>query len=644
MNPNKVEEHGGKMKISTYQELIYKLKYARWIDKEKRREKWDETIERYKNFFLRYIPSDRSDLIKEFLQAIEEKRNMGVMGSMRALWASGPALEKENVCGYNCAYTTIDNIRSFSEILYILMCGTGVSFSVERQYINKLPEIPEDLVFVNDTIKFSDSRKGWAEGFHKYVSSFYKGIVMNYDLSAIRPKGSRLKTFGGRSAGPKPLKELLEYTKNLFLNASSRKLTSIECHDLVCMIAGVVVSKSIRRSACISLSNLSDMRMRHCKDGEFYLIHPHRAYANNSAVYVDKPDTVIFLEEMISLIKSNTGERGIINRTALRNTVPERREKDFDFGLNPCGEIILRPKQFCNLSEVIIRPEDTPEKLMEKVRFATILGILQSCLTDFQFLSSEWKKNCEEERLLGVSLTGLMDHPVLNKVDRKAENMLDIMRKEAVETSARWAEALGINAPKAVTAVKPSGTVSQLVDSSSGLHSRFSEFYIRRVRVSTSDPMFRFLKQKGIPYNPEVGQSEDTMTTAVFDFPHKSPETSVIRNNRNVIEQLDYWKMLKNHWCEHNPSCTIYVKENEWPDVIAWTYRNWDILGGISFLPFNDTVYRLAPYEAISENDYNEKIKSFPDIDFDELDRFETDDNTTGSREFACTGDKCEIV
>ncbi|MCK9475839.1 MAG: ribonucleoside-triphosphate reductase [Candidatus Muirbacterium halophilum] len=631
------------MKINTYQELIYKLKYARWKDNENRRENWDETIDRYKNFLQKFIPKEEENMNKEFLEAIECKRNMGVMGSMRALWASGPALEKENVCGYNCAYTTIDTIRSFSEVLYILMCGTGVGFSVERQYINKLPEIPEDLVFVNDTVKFSDSRKGWAEGFHKYLSSFYKGIVLNYDLSLIREKGSRLKTFGGRSAGPRPLKELLEYTKNLFLNASSRKLTSIECHDLVCMIAGVVVSGGIRRSACISLSNLSDMRMRHCKDGEFYLIHPHRSYSNNSAVYVDKPDTVIFLEEMISLIKSNTGERGIINRTALKNTVPERRNKEYDFGLNPCGEIILRPRQFCNLTEVIIRPDDTPERLLEKVRYATILGVLQSNLTNFQFLSSDWKKNCEEERLLGVSLTGLMDHPVLNKVDKKAVQMLELMKNEAIKTSERWAKSLNINAPKAVTAVKPSGTVSQLVDSASGLHARYSSYYIRRVRVSTSDPMFKFLVSKNIPWNPEVGQSEDTMTTAVFDFIQKSPKTSVIRTEKNVLEQLDYWKMLKNHWCEHNPSCTIYVKEDEWPDVIAWTYKNWDILGGISFLPFSDTVYRLAPYEPISEEEYNKRLADYNNIDFEELDKIESEDNTTGSREFACTGNKCEL-
>jgi len=632
------------MNMTSYQELIYKLKYARWIDDKNRREKWDETIDRYKAFFKDLIPAGKKELLDEFDQAIEEKRNMGVMGSMRALWSAGKALKRENVCGYNCAYTIIDDVKSFAEILYILMCGTGVGFSVERQYINRLPEIPANLTFVNEIIKFEDSRLGWAEGYNRYITNLYKGIVSNYDLSSLRPKGARLKTFGGRSAGPKPLQELLEYTKSLFLNASGRKLTSIECHDLVCMVAGVVVSGGIRRSACISLSNLSDMRMRHCKDGEFYLIHPQRAYANNSAVYTDKPDTIIFLEEMISLIKSNTGERGIINRSALKKTIPDRRDDNHDFGLNPCGEIILRPKQFCNLTEVVVRSNDTISKLSEKVKYATILGILQSKLTNFEFLSKEWQKNCEEERLLGVSLTGLMDHPLLNTCCPNSQKVLDELRQVAVDTSKRWAKELGINEPKAVTAVKPSGTVSQLVNSASGLHSRYSEFYIRRVRIGTSDPMFRFLKEQGIPCNPEVGQTWDNCSVAVFDFYQKSPESSIKRNERTVLQQLEYWKMLKNHWCEHNPSCTIYVKDHEWPDVIAWTYNNWDILGGISFLPFSDTIYRLAPYEPISKEQYEKAVKSSKKIDFDKLDSLETEDKTTGSREFACTGDKCEII
>lgn len=650
--------------MNTYQDFIRIRTYSRWKDKEKRRETWAETVNRYYSFFFNRLPkgvSYNQKLYDEFLEATNAIRSLDVMPSMRALSMAGEALERDNICGYNCAYTPIDSPRTFAEILYILMNGTGVGFSVERQYVNKLPEVPgtllkeligkELVIYHRDNkedwterlpsyIIFEDSKLGWAEGYLKFIEMLYRGYIPRYSLDKIRPKGSRLKTFGGRASGPEPLKELLDFTIQVFKNAQGRRLNSIECYDIVCKIANCVVSGGVRRSATISLSNLTDLRMRHSKDGQFWIDNPQRTLSNNSVAYTEKPDMRAFMEEWLALIESHSGERGIVNREALKKSLPERRGSDFDFGVNPCGEIILRPRQFCNLTEVVVRPTDTLEDLCKKVEYATILGILQSTLTDFQFLSEEWKKNCEEERLLGVSLTGLMDHPVLQS--RPGQWLLS-MKQTAIDTAKVWSEALGIPMPAAITCVKPSGTVSQLVGSSSGLHPRYSKYYIRRVRVTFSDPLAQFLMAKGVSCNPEVGQTWNDVNTVVFDFPVKSPEGSVFRNDRTALEQLEYWKMLKTYWCEHNPSVTIYVKDREWLDVGAWVYRNWDIVGGISFLPYDGGNYLLAPYEEITKEKYEELMKDFPQLDFSELTKFELEDETQGSQEYACVAGACEL-
>jgi ribonucleoside-diphosphate reductase alpha chain len=633
--------------MNFYQQFIYKRTYSRWLEKLKRRETWDETVERYETFFSERIKGLDEKYLKEFKEATGAVRGLNVMPSMRSLWTAGEALEKENISGYNCAYTVVDDIRVFGEILYILMNGTGVGFSTERQYINKLPEVPK-LEESQITIRFNDSKRGWAEGYSMFIDFLYLGKIPSYDLGLIRPKGARLKTFGGRASGPEPLKELLEFTVEVFKKAQGRKLNSVECYDLVCKIANCVVSGGVRRSATINLSNLTDLRMRHAKDGQFWLENPQRQLSNNSVAYTEKPDMRAFMEEWLALIESKSGERGIVNRQSLQLNVPSRRENPWDYGVNPCGEIILRPKQFCNLTEVVIRPSDSLEDLIQKVKHATILGILQSTLTDFGFLSEEWKKNCEEERLLGVSLTGLMDHPVLqeNYDEHYSESpvaWLMIMKQTAIDTAKEWSEALGINMPTAITCVKPSGTVSQLVDTASGLHPRYAPYYIRRVRVTYTDPLAMFLMSKGVPVSPEVGQTWENVNTVVFDFPIKSPEGSVFRNDRTAIEQLEYWKMLKLYWCEHNPSCTIYVKDDEWLEVGSWVYKNWDIIGGLSFLPYDGGSYQLAPYEEITKEQYEQMTKEFPQIDFEELSLFEHEDKTQGSSEYACTGGACEL-
>jgi hypothetical protein len=878
--------------ITPYQDFIRVRTYSRWNEELGRRETWDETVDRYDEFFWKILWDKRisAELKDAYSKAIDAIRSMDVMPSMRCLWTAGPALERENISGYNCAYVAVDNPRVFAEILYILMCGTGVGFSVERQYINKLPEVVNfsDYTSFEPVIVFEDSKLGWAEGFQKCIETLYAGCIPIYDLSKIRPKGSRLKIFGGRASGPEPLKELIDFTIQVFKNAQGRKLNSIECYDIVCKIANCVVSGGVRRSATLSLSNLTDLRMRHAKDGQFWIENPQRALSNNSVAYTEKPDMRAFMEEWMALVESKSGERGIVNREALKNTLPKRRNKDFDFGVNPCfhpdtiietvhgrmriadikepikvysmdtdgslcikqasaawktrenaetlkiticngyeltvtpdhkifikgkgwveakdlklgdkvvmlirnrrgaaysgirltseprsktrmehrlvfegvygaipsgydihhldgdtynndadnlvmmphseharltaytqpnnhqlrdpitgnfisppvvkgktiiplpeelktnlhqyptitkieagevtdvydisvedthnviangivahncGEIVLRPRQFCNLTEVVVRPEDTLEDLCKKVKHATILGCLQSTLTDFKFLSEEWKKNCEEERLLGVSLTGLMDHPVLQKTTMgdsflSPEEWLEVMKQTALDTVKVWSKALGINMPAAITCVKPSGTVSQLVDSSSGLHPRYAPYYIRRVRVTYTDPLAKFLMAKDVPCEPEVGQTWNDVNTVVFEFPVESPKGSICRKDLTALEQLEYWKMLKIYWCEHNPSVTIYVKDHEWLEVGAWVYKNWDIIGGLSFLPYDGGSYQLAPYEEITKEKYEELIKNFPKLDFSELSKYETKDETEGSRELACTAGVCEL-
>ncbi len=625
-----------------YQEFIYKRTYSRYIDDQERRETWDETVSRYEQFFQSRVPNDQR---LEFKSAIEAVKRMEVMPSMRALWTAGEALERENVCGFNCSYLTIDNPRAFAEVAYILMCGAGVGFSVERQYVNQLPKVPESLVQGDKPIVFADSKLGWAEGLNQYVGALYKGYYRPYDLSRIRPKGARLKTFGGRASGPEPLKQLLEFTFQLFNAARGRRLNSLECHDLVCMIANIVVVGGVRRSATISLSNPSDTRMAHAKDGEFWKTNPHRMLANNSIAYTEKPDAATFMDEWLNLMRSNSGERGIFNRESASFIagLSGRRDVGHEFGCNPCSEIILRPYQFCNLSEVVVREGDDLKTLKRKVRQATILGILQSTLTDFNFLNKKWKENTEEERLLGVSLTGLRDHKVLGRQSEQAENFLKAMKQEALLTAEEWSKALDINMPAAITCVKPSGTVSQLVECASGLHPRYSPYYIRRVRVAANDPIATLLEESGLDFEPEVGQTRENCSTKVYSFPIKSPESAVMRDQASAMEQLEYWKMLQVQWCEQKPSCTIYVKPDEWIEVGAWIFKNWDYVSGISFLPHDGGVYQLAPYQEISAQQYEELRAKLPAIDFEKLTVYEKEDHTKGGQELACAGGSCEL-
>ncbi len=547
---------------SQYQEFIYTRTYSRWIEEENRRETWVETLGRYARFFRQRVP-ENDIRQQEFNAAMLAVYRMEVMPSMRALWAAGEALELENVAGYNCAYTIIDTPKSFAEIMYVLMCGTGVGFSTEEKYICQLPVVPNELYDVDEVIVVEDSRQGWAEAFYKFILGLYQGKVFILDTSKVRPKGARLKTFGGRASGAKPLEDLMTFTLRKFLDARGRKLNSLEVYDIVTMTASIVIAGGVRRSATINLSDLEDKLIRHAKEGQFWVDNPQRSLSNNSAVYNKKPTLADFIEEWLFLMQSGTGERGIVNREGLRKHVATlgTRKANEDLGVNPCGEVILRAKQFCNLSEVVIRPEDSLYSLIQKVKHTVILGILQSSLSEFNFLDDEWKKNTEEERLLGISLTGLQDHPILNHVCEQAIDWLTVLRQTARQVSKVWAEDMGINIPVAITSVKPSGTVSQLVSSASGIHPRFSPFYIRRVRIAAHDPLANMLKDYGVPCIPEVGQTWDDYTTLVFEFPIKSPEKSVFKDERSAIEQLEYWKMLKTYWTDHNPSITIYVRE-----------------------------------------------------------------------------------
>lgn len=627
---------------TSYEELIFIRTYSKWLEDQKRREYWEEVVDRYKNFFIERVPSSYVDEFKEISNSIY---NFEIVPSMRALWTAGKALERENIAGYNCAAITVDTIKSFAELLYILLCGTGCGFSIERQFISKLPDIPNELEETDETIQIADSKLGWAEGFHKYLKGLYSGYIYRYDLSKIRPKGARLKTFGGRASGPEALEDLLNFTKDLFLRSKGRKLNSLECHDLCCRIASIVVVGGVRRSACISLSNLSDQRMAKAKIGQFWEENPQRTMANNSVVYTEKPDYISFLEEWLNLIKSKSGERGIFNREGVKKFIEQigRRDPNYDFLPNPCCEILLRPNEFCNLSEVIIRPEDTKKDLCRKVRQATVLGCIQSTLTKFNFLRRSWRKNTEEERLLGVSLSGLRDHPVLNKVTKEAKTWLSEMKENTIYTAKEWSQILEINMPTAITCCKPSGTTSQLMDCASGLHPRFSQYYLRRVRIAATDPLCKMLIDQGQVYYPEIGEDWDNAKTYVFEFPKKSPETSVMNDEVTAIDQLEYWLMLKKYWCEHNSSNTIFIRDNEWIEVGAWVWKNWDYICGLSFLPASDSVYKLAPYEEISEEEYIDRINREPIIDFGQLSYYEEEDNTTGAREFACHGGRCEI-
>lgn len=757
---------------TTYQDFIYKRTYSRYLHDQNRRETFDETVARYYDFFVPRIPEQYRDEWKEATNAIVD---LEVMPSMRALWTAGEALERENLAGFNCSYLAVNRKEVFSEALYILMNGTGLGFSVERQNTNLLPEVPSELVETEEVLVIEDSKEGWAQALRTYLERLYDGEIPHLDYSLIRPKGAILKVFGGRASGPEPLKELMQFVRMTFENAKGRKLSSLECHDIMCYIAKIVVVGGVRRSACISLSNRSDDRMAKAKIGQFWLVAQQRALANNSIAYTEKPNAEEFMADWLNLIRSKCGERGIFNRESAEFVVRRtgRRKVVEHFGTNPClrgdmvlltdkgyerfdslagkvvgivtpegkvvegpvwktgtketvivkfltpgvddivctpdhrfmltdgteceakdlvvgdtgkelklhdgssatiaavisagkadvydfnveghwgivngvithncSEIILRDSEVCNLSEVVVRYDDTLDTLKEKVRKATILGVLQSTLDKYQFVSDEWKKNIEEERLLGVSLTGLRDHPVLGHTSDEARVWLTAMKQEAIDTARIWSERLNINMPAAITCCKPSGTVSQLVNSASGVHPRYARYYIRRVRVSTTDPIFQMLSDKGLHWEPEVGEDRESCRTAVFAFPVESPVTSVMNTDVTAIEQLEYWKMIQKYWCEHKPSVTIFVKDSEWLAAGAWVYENWKWVSGISFLPFDGGIYPLAPYEAIDEKTYNEMRAAMPEIDFEELPKWEKIDATMGSREFACHGGACEL-
>lgn len=635
-------------KTGQFEEFIYTRTYARWIESEQRRENWKETTDRYRNYF-----TERFDLPFEmenkFNIACDRIYNKEIVPSMRCLWTAGPALDVDAMCSYNCTAILIDSIKSWADMLYLLMNGCGVGYSVERQVISKLPKVPEELIESAQVVVFEDSKLGWAEGILEYMSRIYNGEIPEYDLSKIRPKGARLKTFGGKAGGSEDLRLLLDYLKKVFVKARGKQLTSLECHDICCFIANVVVSAGIRRSACISLSNLSDTRMRDCKVGEFWLNNAQRQMCNNSVAYTEKPDMHIFMQEWTSLMNSGSGERGIFNREGALKHFKDIGRKTTDSNgdeyvilANPCSEIFLRPNQACNLSECIVRQSDSLNDLIDKVESATVLGCMQSCLTDTHFLDDSWKENMEEERLLGVSLTGTRDHPILNKATQLSSIWLTILRDHARATAIKCTKVLGINTPSAITCNKPSGSVSALSNTASGIHTRFAPYYIRRVRVATTDSVCKFLIHEGVPNHPEVGQDDKNANTRVFEFPIKAPDDAVF--DTSALEQLEYWKMFKLCWCEHNPSVTIMVEEWEWLEVGAWVYKNWDIVGGLSFLPKSDNVYQLMPFEAISEEVYEQRLSDMPDIDFADLTEFERVDETVGGQTYACSGGNCEII
>ena len=628
-----------------YQEFIHLSRYSRWLPKEGRRETWRETVTRYFDFFQDHLKENcKYKLDSKLREELEEAViHLDVMPSMRCLMTAGEALRRENIAGYNCSYVSVDRPQAFDEILYVLMNGTGVGFSVERQFVNKLPDVAEEFHPSDTTIVVQDSKMGWAKAFKELVAMLYHGQVPKWDLSKVRPAGAPLKTFGGRASGPEPLERLFEFTREVFQNAAGRKLSSIECHDIVCKTAEIVVVGGVRRSALISLSNLSDDRMRVAKSGQWWQDNGQRALANNSAAYTEKPDIGIFMDEWKALYDSKSGERGIFNRESAQKIAEKsgRRNPDYEFGTNPCSEIILRSREFCNLSEVVVRPNDTEESLLKKVKLATILGTFQSTLTNFKYVSKDWKKNCEEERLLGVSLTGIMD----NKWTAGKINGLDVLlqnlRQMSVDTNKEYADALKINQSTAITCVKPSGTVSQLVDSASGIHARHNPYYIRTVRGDKKDPLTKMMVDFGFPAEDDVMKPKDT---TVFSFPIKCSEDAVFRQDMTAIEQLELWKTYQEHWCEHKPSVTISVKENEWIDVGAWVYRNFDLMSGVSFLPYSEHTYKQAPYQDCDENEYKELLKKMPtDVDWSKLSDYETSDMTVGSQELACSAGSCEI-
>jgi ribonucleoside-diphosphate reductase alpha chain len=630
--------------MDQYRSFIHKSRYARWMDKENRRETWEETVTRYIGFWKQRCPQVSEAKFAEIQEAILTHE---IMPSMRAMMTAGKALERDHSAGYNCCALAVDHPRAFDETLYLLACGCGVGFSVERQFTNLLPAVSESFHDSDTVITVQDSKLGWAGAFKELISLLFSGEVPTWDMSKVRLAGARLKTFGGRASGPEPLDRLFKYTVALFKKAAGRKLSSLECHDLMCKIADTIVVGGVRRSALISLSNLSDDRMRGAKSGQWWEAHPERALANNSTAYTEKPEIGAFMDEWKALYDSKSGERGIVNRVAAKKAAIAggRRNPDYDFLVNPCSEIFLRPNGFCNLSEVVIRAEDTLEDLARKVGLAAVLGTMQSTLTDFRYLRSIWKRNAEEERLLGVSLTGIMDHTLMNgsQGTEILEEVLRQLRDHAIEVNAATALTLGINPSVAITTVKPSGTVSQLTDAASGIHPRYSEYYIRTVRGDKKDPLSQMLFAAGVPAEDEARRPNDMW---VFSFPQKAPEGAVLRNDRDAIQQLELYKSYKAHWAEHNVSITVYVKEHEWLEVGAWVYRNWDLVGGVSFLPHDEgtTTYVQAPYQEIGKEAYEALVAQMPVIDWDRLKEFEKVDATVGSQTAACSAGGCDLV
>ena len=621
-----------------YQSFIHKSRYAKYHEGSGR-ESWEDTVTRFSINVIRDMvdPKTKYDL-EQAIMGLE------VMPSMRSLMTAGAAAERDNTCMYNCSYLAVDDLKSFDEAMFILLCGTGVGFSVERQSITKLPEVPGELFDSETNIVVKDSKEGWAKALRQLIALLYSGEVPTWDVSKVRPAGAPLKTFGGRASGPAPLVDLFNFTIATFKKASGRKLSSVECHDIMCKIGEVVVVGGVRRSAMISLSNLSDDRMRSAKSGSWWENNPQRALANNSVSYTEKPDNLSFMKEWMALVESGSGERGIFNREASKKqaALNGRRDSNYEFGTNPCSEIILRPSQFCNLTECVVRATDTLETLSEKVRLATILGTIQSTFTKFPYLRKQWTDNTAEERLLGVSLTGIMDNPLMTLNNKGLDKTLAHLKEVAVETNAKWAALLNIPVAAAITCVKPSGTVSQLVDSASGIHARHSPYYIRTVRGDNKDPLTQFMKDQGIPNEPDAFKPDQT---TVFSFPMKAPDGAVCTKDMTAIEQLEMWLMYQRNWCEHKPSVTINVKGEEWLEVGAFVYKHFDEMSGVSFLPFNEHTYQQAPYQDCSKSDY-EMLKSvMPErIDWSKLSEYENEDNTSGSQTLACSGDSCEIV
>ena len=630
-----------------YQNFIALSRYARWLPEKNRRETWEETVARYFDFMEKHLSENTEYSLttttrKELEHAV---LNLDIMPSMRALMTAGPALEKNHIAGYNCAYLSVDHPKAFDECLYILMHGTGVGFSVERQHVNKLPRIPNQLIDTPENeIVVADSKEGWQTAFAKLLGYLYNGRVPSWDLSKIRPKGARLSTFGGRASGPAPLEDLFTFTTHLFKEASGRTLTSYECHRLMCKIAEVVVVGGVRRSALISLSNLTDDRMRHAKSGQWWMDTPEMALANNSVCYTEKPDMNSFMQEWLSLYESKSGERGIFNREAAIKQVAKngRRDADHYFGCNPCSEIILRDGQFCNLTECVVRAEDTQASILEKIRLATILGTFQSSLTNLKRLRAKWKHNTEEEALLGVSLTGIMDNTFMNTTTHELKDFLAILRQKSVDTNKLWANKLDISQSTATTAIKPSGTVSQLVDSASGIHSRHNDYYLRRVRADAKDPIAQLMEDQGVPCEPDVMKPD---SVKVFTFPMKSPDGAVLRDDKTALEQLELWLTYQRHYCEHKPSVTVSVKEHEWMEVGAWVYKHFDEVSGVSFLPHSDHTYQQAPYEDCDKDTYEEALSKMPEgVDWSLISEYELEDTTKGTKTLACTGNVCEMV